>query len=99
MPLIIQLTQNQQNDIANFFLQNPLILNREHFEHTRSPLDNLCHYMWEELQEDYHLRLKQEYLRLGRFTDGLLIQWFTDEINELNEYQEEDIQMTEEEEY
>jgi hypothetical protein len=52
--LEVLLTSEQEKYILHFFLANQGILHVEHFLHTHSPLDNLCHYMWEEIHEPNH---------------------------------------------
>lgn len=52
--LMIYLTFEQEETLLQFFMDYPQICAREHYCHTRSPLDNLGHYMWEELHEEEH---------------------------------------------
>lgn len=51
---MIYLTFEQEETLLQFFTDYPQICAKEHFCHTKSPLDNLCHYIWEELQEEEH---------------------------------------------
>ena len=85
MPLIVILNEVHMRSLLDFFTERPRLLNHEHIEHTRSPLDNLEHYMWEELREDNHLNIRRNYERNNNIlTDAMLIEWMNQELVEHN---------------
>lgn len=77
--LIIPLTEKQCRRILEFFLNNPFILHTEHYLHTHSPLDNLEHYIWEELYEPYHVTVRQNYEQNGFLSDFDIDTWIDQE--------------------
>ena len=80
--LIVSLTAQQQRDIVRFFLENPDILQLENYVHTRSPLDNLEHYMWEEMQEKYHVSIRKNWEKNGNLSNVDINRWIDQEIAE-----------------
>lgn len=80
--LIIILSMEQEWQLVKFFLEHPDILNVENYLHTRSPLDNLKHYMWEELQEPEHKNIKTYEDDGERITDEDLLLWMEEELRE-----------------
>ena len=82
MELLVNLTKEQEIAIVSFFLQNPHYLVIEHYEHTHSPLDNLKHYMWEELHERWHVDLLKEYHNTKSITHAMLQKWMQEEMAE-----------------
>lgn len=77
--LEIPLDDAQERALGKFFIEHPEYLNVEHYIHTRSPLDNLKHYMWEELAESYHVDILASYQRTGIFDDDDLRSWVKQE--------------------
>jgi hypothetical protein len=80
--LIIPLTDKHRVILLDFFLANPRILHAEHYFHTRSPLDNLEHYIWEELHEVNHVAIRQSYNKNGYLTDADINIWIDQELEE-----------------
>ena len=80
--MIVQLTEDQHFYLFRFFYNNPNILTIEHYVHTQNPLDNLEHYMWEELQEPEHINLKKRYEKYGKLSDNDLRTWVNQEYEE-----------------
>jgi hypothetical protein len=80
--LEVSLNNRQELYLFNFFLFNSRILQIEHYAHTHSPLDNLKHYMWEELHEPDHKSLLQTYEESGYLTDDNLLTWVKQELQE-----------------
>lgn len=84
--LVVHLSPRQENRIAKFFLANPDILTMEHYIHTRAPLDNICHYLWEEFSESNHDGLRQAYVQQsGQLSDQQVEQWIREEMMEHQE--------------
>lgn len=80
--LVVPLTDAQETTILSFFYKYPVYLNEEHFLHTRSPLDNLGHYMWEELHEPEHETLLIIYENTGELSTIDVEEWVLQELHE-----------------
>jgi hypothetical protein len=80
--LEVPLTSEQQLFILNFFLSNPQLQITEHYLHTHSPLDNLGHYMWEEIHEPNHISIHQNYQRNRYLTNDDINTWVSQELQE-----------------
>jgi hypothetical protein len=66
-----------------FFEKYPKIYSRECFIHTRSPFDNLGHYIFEELfLEPNHGVLLHKYNNEGKFTALMARIWISQELEE-----------------
>ncbi len=78
----MNLSKKQEQTIVFFFLKNPQVLGIEHVIHTRNPLDNLCHYMWEELFEPEHALIALAYRNRKYFLDEEILRWFQEELTE-----------------
>lgn len=81
-PHIVRLTPDQIVALPEFFLERPDILLKEHYTHSRSPFDNLQHYMWEEAHEGHHSVLHQSLHATGGLTDRELLVWIGEELLE-----------------
>lgn len=82
MALIVPMTTDLKHTVLNFFLENTTILHIEHYFHTHSPLDNLEHYMWEELNEVEHASLKTQYNKNRALTLQMVEEWISQEIKQ-----------------
>lgn len=80
--LEIPLTNVQEGKITKFFMGQPKLLIMEHYVHTRSPLDNLKHYMWEELAEPEHVGLLNVYQTNFMLSDIDVDIWMQQELVE-----------------
>lgn len=80
--LEIPLTTAQELKINNFFMKYPKLLIGEHYVHTRSPLDNLKHYIWEELSEPEHFGLLDVYHKNLMLSDIDIEIWIQQELVE-----------------
>ncbi len=76
------LSEKQEQTIVFFFLENPQVLGIEHVIHTRNPLDNLRHYMWEELSEPEHSEIALAYYNRKYFSDEEILRWVEEEMTE-----------------
>lgn len=83
--LIIPLNRYQQDALLEFFLINPGILAVEHYLHTHSPLDNLEHYMWEELHEPNHKSIRRRYEENRSISNADIDTWIEQELEEREE--------------
>jgi hypothetical protein len=78
----INIDKKNLDILARFFLKYPLIEKIEHYQHTRSPFDNLRHYMWEELQEHYHKSILDKYQEQKYLNDADITNWIEQELHE-----------------
>jgi len=89
-PLEIYLTNDIKMKLSAFFVNNPHITQIEHYLHTRNPLDNLSHYMWEELMEPTHINILNAYNDRKKFDTSMFEQWLREEADQQdNEYIEQ----------
>jgi hypothetical protein len=88
--LIVPLSGQQQNIILNFFIDNPHLQQIEHHLHTHSPLDNLEHYMWEELHEPEHIDLLRKYQKNKGLSNHDIDIWIEQETGEKEESESEE---------
>lgn len=81
--LVIHLTPEQEDLLADFLLENPDITEMETYLHTHSPFQHLGHYLWEELQEPNHSLLKEQIeFPSQTISNSTLFDWFEEEYEE-----------------
>lgn len=80
--LIVSLSPEQKESLLYFLLSHPDILHWEHYVHTHSPLDNLEHYMWEELHEHVHRDILIRYQFTHQLSNDDFNLWISQELNE-----------------
>lgn len=79
----VNLTKQQEYELVSFFSIRHEILNLEHVLHCHSPFDSLEHYMWEELHENIHVDIYQEYISSGNVN---INKWIEEEMREYIQY-------------
>jgi len=83
----VNLTDNQAVSLVYFFSLVPSkILNFETLIHGFNPLTDPDKYMTQELEENSHSTIKDEYLFRGKFTDEMLDEWMRQELYEQEDY-------------